>query len=202
MPEETVLRPLSGRVIAAVLVVFASAIVIAGLVQLGIPRMLPHLAIPVLIGYLGWFLFWAPCVRVSPGEVVIDNPSRLVRLQWPQITFIDTKWALEIHTEHGRYTAWAAPAPGRHTVMRQTRGDLKHVPRDAYELGTIRPGDIPTSDSGAAASVVRRTWESLREAGHLDNARPESPLPDTRIHWVRLAVLLALVVLVVVSATL
>lgn len=202
MPEETVLRPLSGRVIAAVLMAFGGAIVVAGLVQLGVARMLPHLAIPVLIGYLGWFLFWAPCVRVSPGEVVIDNPTRLVRLQWPQITFIDTKWALEIHTEHGRFTAWAAPAPGRHTVARQTRGELRNLPRDAYEQGTIRPGDIPSSDSGAAAAVVRRTWESLREAGHLDNARPESPLPAIHVHWVRLAVLAALVVLVLASATL
>lgn len=200
MSEEAVLRPLSGRVIATMLVLLAATIIVTGLVQLGVERMLPHLAIPALIGYLGWFLFWAPYVGVSPGGIVLDNPARVIRLQWPQITFIDTKWALEVHTEHGRFTAWAAAAPGRHTALRQTRGELKHLPRESYEQGTIRPGDIPTSDSGAAATVIRRQWEALREAGHLDNARPESPEPVTGIHWVRLAVLLALVALVVVSA--
>lgn len=202
MLEETVLRPMSGRIIAVTLILFALAIFVTGLVQLGVEQVLTHTAVPALIGYLGWFLFWAPSVSVSPGGIVLDNPARLIRLQWPQVTFIDTKWALEVHTEHGRYTAWAAPAPGRQTALRQTRADLGHLPKGAYEQGTVRPGDIPTSDSGAAAMMIRRQWEALREAGHLDDLRVELPAPVTSIHWVRLLVLAALVVLTIVSVTL
>jgi hypothetical protein len=199
MPDEAVLRPLSGKVISAVLILFAAGVLIAGTFQIGIVRMLPHFPIPLLIGYVGWFAFWAPTVRVSPGEVVIDNPSREIRLEWSQIVRIDTKWALEVHTEHGRYTAWAAAAPGRHTAMRQTRSDLQHLPEGSYLAGAVRPGDIPTSDSGAAATVIRRQWETLRDGGFLENARAEHAGPRVRVHWLRLAILAALVVLAIVS---
>ncbi|MCX7521909.1 PH domain-containing protein [Microbacterium sp. STN6] len=200
MLEEAVLRPLSGKVISVGLALFGLAILVAGIIQIGPVAMLPHAAIPALIGYLGWFLYWAPTVRVSPGEVVLDNPVREVRLEWAQIVRIDTKWALQVYTRDGRFTAWAAAAPGRYASMNQSRGELKHLPESAYAGGAIRPGDIPTSDSGAAATVIRRQWEALRDAGHLDNARPEFDAPNTRVHWVRLAVLVALVALVVISA--
>jgi hypothetical protein len=200
MLDEAVLRPLSGKVIAGVLILFAAGVLIAGTVQIGIVRMLPYIPIPLLIGYVGWFAFWAPNVRVSPGEVVIDNPSREIRLEWAQIVRIDTKWALEVHTRQRRYTAWAAAAPGRHTAMRQTRAELKHLPEGSYLAGAVRPGDIPTSDSGAAAAAIRWQWEALRDGGFLDNARAEHAVPRTRIHWLRLAILAVLVVLAVVSA--
>jgi len=195
--EEAVLRPMSGRIIAVVLVALALAIVIAGTIQLGPEAILPHLAVPVLIGYLGWYLFWAPCVRVSPGEVVLDNPATLTRIEWPQITMIDTKWALVVYTAHAKHTAWAASAPGRYSVIAQAKHELRHLPTDTYIQGTIRVGDIPTSDSGAAAITIRRQWEALRDAGHLEKARPEHAEPHVTVHWVRVAVLAALLVLAV-----
>ncbi|KQV07548.1 PH domain-containing protein [Leifsonia sp. Root112D2] len=200
MLDEAILRPLSGKLIAAVMILFAIGVLTAGTVQLGVQGMLPYAALPALIGYVGWFAFWAPTVRVSPGEVVIDNPTREIRLEWAQIVRIDTKWALEIHTRDRRFTAWAAAAPGRHTAMRQSRGELKHLPESSYLAGAIRPGDIPTSDSGAAAAAIRHQWEALRDGGFLDEARAEHEHPRVRTHWVRLAILAALVVLVLASA--
>ena len=45
----------------------------------------------------------------------------------------------------------------------------------------MRPGDLPGTPSGEAASVVRRRWEELRDAGHLDDPRLERERP--RVRW-------------------
>jgi hypothetical protein len=96
-----------------------------------------------------------------------------VRISWPAIVSVDTKYSLTIRTRGAKYTAWAAPAPSRLSTMRATRSDLSHLPESSYASGTVGLGDIPNSDSGLAALNIRRYWEQLQREGHLDSQAVE-----------------------------
>jgi hypothetical protein len=57
-----------------------------------------------------------------------------------------------------------------------------------------RPGDLLETESGAVAYVIRRHWDDLREAGHLDAPVLEGGRLRRDIHWVTIAVLSGLTV--------
>ncbi len=121
-----------------------------------------------------WAAMWRPQVSVDDAGVHLVNVLRTIDLPWPSIQRIDTKWALELVTAYGSYTAWAAPAPSLRSVVAQSRDDVHRLPPSTYSSGGgIRPGDLPDSPSGAAALAVRTRWEALRDAGHLDDPRLE-----------------------------
>ena len=137
----------------------------------------------VTSAYLVWLLFWAPCVEVSDGGIRLKNVWRTIELPWPAIERIDTRFALTLYTSYGRFVAWAAPASGRHRVITTSPSDLKNLPETSYSAGTVGLGDVPRSDSGDAAAVVRQRWEELRDSGHLDGARTDPELKP--VHWHR-----------------
>lgn len=110
-------------------------------------------------------LYWLPKVVVDDGGVRILNVLRTHYIAWDGIELIDTKYSLTITALGKKYSAWAAPAPGRHSAIFASRDQGQHLPESSYLAGTIRPGDLVTSDSGAAAAHIRRIWETKRELG-------------------------------------
>jgi hypothetical protein len=151
----------------------------------------------VLVAGSCWALFWRPHVVVSDGGVRMVNVTRTIDLPWPAIHSIDTKWALTLLTAYGKYTAWAAPAPGVHQAMRSTKHDVEHLPASTYSEDGIRPGDLPSSPSGNAALLIRRHWEELRDAGFLDDPKLEHDRATVNWHWRTLLVGAAVIGLVV-----
>jgi hypothetical protein len=198
--QSTTLRPRFGRV----LVVVCEAIVLiafVGVCTIGIAAVLRFGALVLLCGYVVWLLFWSPSVTIAPSGVTVRNLLRTHEVSWPAIQRIDTKYALQLFTTLGTITAWSAPAPGRHATLRATRPELKGLPGSTYAAErSIRPGDIPTSESGLAALYVRRYWEQLRDAGHLDRGVVEGTGVRTRWLPVESTILVALAV--VAAATL
>jgi hypothetical protein len=136
-----------------------------------------------LVSLVVWALFGRPAVVVTPAGVELRNVLRTIELPWPTIQLVDTRFALTLHTAYGVYAAWAAPAPSRSTALRAAPGDLSGIPGSARAAGgAVRPGDLPSTASGEAAMVVRRRWEQLRDAGHLDDPRVERERPRVRWH--------------------
>lgn len=156
-------------------------------------RALPWLAL--VVGAC-WATFWRPEVVVEDSGVRLVNVFRTIDLPWPSIRSIDTKWALTLVTEYGQFTAWAAPAPGMHTAVRASRDDLRRVPRTARSAEGIRPGDLPATESGSAALLIRTRWQKLADAGHLDSPKLEHEAAP--VVWHRYTMLAA--VLLVVAA--
>jgi Bacterial PH domain len=156
----------------------------------------------VLVAGICWALFWRPCVVIDDGGVHLVNVFRTIDLPWPSINAIDTKWALRLYTAYGRYTAWAAPAPGVHERLRATRQDAQHLPPDTYSGEGIRLGDLPTTPSGNAALLIRRRWHELREAGYLDNPRLERDRPVVTWHVGTISAGVAVAVLCVLALAL
>lgn len=141
--------------------------------------------------YLAWLLFWNPSVEVSDFGIVVDNIFRKTKLNWSAIARVDTKYSLSLEIPGRVIRAWAAPAPSRYAGFLASKGDTRSLPESTY-VGDrmVRPGDLPSSDSGVAALIIRRHWESLRDRGQLNEA---AVTEDRFILW-RLIALIGLTV--------
>lgn len=171
--QPVVLRPRFGLILC-ILVWTIVAICIVSLIVLGdTGTALRYTPAFLLTAFLCWMLFWMPAVVVDASGVTLVNIARTIRISWPAIVSVDTKYSLTIRTRDAKYTAWAAPAPSRMSTMRASRTDLSHLPESSYAGGTVGLGDIPSSDSGLAALNIRRYWEQLQRAGHLESEAVE-----------------------------
>ena len=157
-----------------------------------------------LIVLVVWATYWNPVVGVDDAGVHVVNVFRTIDLPWPSIQRVDTKWALKLVTAYGEFTAWAAPAPGGMATARAAaKTDFRGLPESTYGPGgSVRPGDVPSSPSGAAAAEVRRRWELLRDAGHLDDPKLETDQPPITWHWPVILGMAALAVIGVLGAVL
>jgi phage baseplate assembly protein gpV len=177
--QEETFRPAFGRTLAGALIAICalSALSAVGTGREQLLLIWPWLG---LVGFAAWAMYWRPEVRVDAAGVHVVNVFRTVDVPWPAIDEVDTRWALTLVTRLGDVRAWAAPAPGRQ-VMRRAR------PEDRRMGGTrrgdvVRPSDLPQTESGAAAQIVRQRWLRLRKDGHLDDARLEFDRLPTRWH--------------------
>jgi hypothetical protein len=180
---EEVFRPGFGRVLSIALaaggvISLASITVNSGLIDAALT--VPWLA---LFGTCVWAIFWRPHVVVSDAGVRLVNVTRTIDVPWPALIELDTRYALTLTTSYGRFAAWAAPAPGAGAALRSSmRSRSRRDPADG-DIQTSSMGELAGTASGDAAFVVRRRWEQLRAAGHLDAPRLEFDQAPIRWHW-------------------
>jgi hypothetical protein len=129
----------------------------------GVQGLLVSIPGALLFVYTLVILFWIPRVEIDEGGVRLRNIFRSHYISWGAISRIDTRWALTLFVGTKKYTAWSASAPGRHTAIFASKDQGQHLPESTYLSGTVRPGDLVTSESGAAAAVIRRSWEAKRD---------------------------------------
>jgi hypothetical protein len=200
--DVVVFRPGFGRGLSIVVWLGCAFVVVSGLVQSpGTAwRWIPLVA---LVALLVWAAYWNPAVVVTPAGVELRNVLRTVELPWPAITLVDVQYALTLETPWGSYAAWAAPAPSRARARTSGPSDMAHLPESSYGSGgTVRPGDLMSSDSGQAAALVRSRWEEVRDAGLLADPRLERSRPVVRVHVVLIASVLFLAALSVLTLAL
>lgn len=195
MTQPVVLRPRFGLILC-ILVWAIVAVCIVSLIALGDAGTALRYTPAFLLAAFGcWLLFWMPAVGVDAAGVTLVNLARTVRITWPAIIDVDTKYSLTIRTRDAKFTAWAAPGPSRITTYRAAKSDVAHLPDSTYGAGgSVRIGDIPSSDSGLAALNIRRYWDELRRDGQLDAATIDGTGVVTTLHTWQLIVLGALVV--------
>ncbi len=179
---QEIARPGFGRLLTLVMVAIGVLALVVTAIDRGAIAAIRLGPWMVLLAGGAWALFWRPHVAVDDGGVRLVNVLRTVHVPWPAIRAIDTKWALTLVTAHGTFVAWAAPAPGVHAAMRSARQDAEHLPIARLQGEGMRPGDLPSSSSGDAAQIVRRRWEELRDAGHLDDPKLEHDRAPTQWH--------------------
>lgn len=153
--------------------VLAISTVLVGLNE-GLLALIQTLSWTVALGLLLIELLIRPKVELRDQEIIVTNPFRSHTVPWGAIERIDTKWGLTVFGNAGKVQAWSAPAPGRHSSLRATKFDGKHLPESSYLAGTIRPGDLVGSDSGAAAYAIRSEWERRRDLGALQAGQPQT----------------------------
>lgn len=133
-------------------------------------RWLPLLAFAAAAVYV---LFWRPSVEVDDEAVTVRNLVRDVRVPWPRLESLDTRYSLTLFTDARKVAAWAAPAPGRSQALRQSKTDALAL----QSLGTslqhgLRSSATPNSDSGGAALMVTARWERARGLPQPDAVPP------------------------------
>jgi len=213
MPPESddeVFRTGFGRVLTITIGALCALALVLTLIADGVGetlRVAPWLGLTVLVC---WAVFWRPAVEVSDAGVTLINVTRRISIPWPALQEVDTQWALRLSTAYGRWSAWAAPAPGLKGAMASRRlGDVDDANvigspvtpmRGADHSTTLRPGDLPQTNSGSAATMVRRRWAKLRAAGHLDDPVLERDRPAVRWHLDTLAIATALIVIGILTA--
>ncbi|MGY4643509.1 PH domain-containing protein [Cellulomonas sp. URHB0016] len=200
--DVVVFRPGFGRGLSVAVWLGCAFVLVSGLVQSpGTAwRWVPLVA---LVALVVWAAYWNPAVVVTPAGVELRNVLRTVELPWPAITLVDVQYALTLETAWGSYSAWAAPAPSRARARTSGPSDMAHLPESSYSAGgTVRPGDLLSSDSGQAAALVRSRWEEVRDAGLLDDPRVERSRPVVRVHVALVAGVLFLAALSVLTLAL
>lgn len=191
-PGPVTLRPLGSRIVAAITwaVAAGSLATTAWAEPGGLLRLAPFL---LLICWTAYLVLWRPLVRVDADAVELVNVLRRVRVPYAALRAVETRWALTLFTDDGRFVSWAATAsPRRHTATH--RGLGKHVIDPAGDGDSIRSSAAPESPSGAAALAIATHWHP--------GSGPATPAPQPQQEWDRpsLGVLTVLVSLCLVAS--
>lgn len=178
-----VFKARSNKALAAILWALAAFGLVVTLAQSGVGG-LRFVAPLALMAFAGWALFWRPAVVVSDAGVELINPLRDVGVPWEALAFVDTKYALTLVTGAGRFSAWAAPAPGVMGARHARPDNLVGLPASSYGPGqSVRPGDLSHTVSGQAALLVRRRWAALVERGSIEGGLVEETPVARGVAW-------------------
>ena len=190
-------RPTFGRVLSVLTAIIAGLGLIGFVVGGDWLGLLRHGWGLLLIAAVGFALFWFPRLDVQEHAITVRNVFSTITVPWTAIQRIDTKYALTLYTSEGKVTVWASPAPSRYASQVSSTTDTRIADQDSG--GSIRPGDLIHTASGAAAFVIRRHWQQLRDDGFLDSPVVEQGSMKKQPHTVTIVVLGALAVATVLG---
>lgn len=160
----------SGRILAVVFVLVFGGAAATTAATGDIVDALRGASVTAFLALAVYAALWRPRLIIRETGVNVRNIVTTHEIEWGAIDRIDTKWGLTLYLKNRRISVWAAPAPSRYAAMIASRDQGQHLPETTYLAGTVRPGDLVTSDSGGAAALVRRHWERRPN----DSARVES----------------------------
>ncbi|MGC0370420.1 PH domain-containing protein [Microbacterium sp. SLBN-111] len=147
----------------------------------------------VIAGALGaaalvYGILWSPAVSVDDDGVEVDNIVLRYGVPWAALIHVDTRYALQLHTPRRRIAVTAAPAPGATGSLRAARAYRRS---EGQVAPNTRPGELPNTDSGRAAALVRDRWHALRDAGRVEAGIAETVPVRVRARLDNLLVLAA-----------
>ena len=114
----------------------------------------------IAVNTLVWLLFLRPKIVFYDEHLVIVNPFTEVVIPWGAVQAIDSHFAFSVQVGGKKYSAWAAPAPGRQHSSTLHSSDFKGL--GFSEKLETRLSDSPNSDSGAAAYLARTRLAEFR----------------------------------------
>ena len=175
---DEVFRPKFNRILAMIVWGFAAVFGISVLLTADLAYYTTGLPLIGLIIFAAWTALWRPCVYVTDEAVSLVNVTFTVQIPWAALIQVDTRYSLTLMTPRRNYSAWAAPAPGRPTTRRAARRDVPE--RDSG--ARVRPGDLPATNSGDAAHLVRTRWDILRNRDAIDLGTADQTAEVVRWH--------------------
>jgi hypothetical protein len=192
--RETVLRPRFGQGLAVVVAAIC-AFGLVGFALRGDGATLLRAAAPLaLTGFGSYALFWAPRVRITPADIELVNPLRTIRITWPAVEDIETRWSLVVTAGKRRYPAWAAPREGGVARVRPGSRPGSMLSDDARQR---MRANVP--EGALAGAIALRQWQEYRDRGLLGVVEGQGV--TVRVHVVTAAVLLVLAVGTLASAS-
>ena len=172
-----------------------SAVIAVSLFFIDRPSQLAYLVPLAFVNLLVWEGLWRPTLVIKDDGVEVTNPLRNIHIPWTALVNVDTRFALTLFTPGRKFEVWIAPSPGRSFGYRSAALAEREIRRvSPHSSSTVRPGDLVTSESGAAASLVRSRWELLQTSGLIEAGIADTVTVTVRWHWwmiSALAILLA-----------
>jgi len=191
-PEREIVNSRFNRVLA-VGIWAVSAVIAVSLFFVDRPNQLAYLVPLAFVNLLVWEGLWRPLLTITDDGVEVTNPFRSIHIPWNALVNVDTKFALTLFTPGRKFEVWVAPSPGRSFGYRSAAVADREVRRSSpHSSSTVRPGDLVTSESGAAASLVRSRWELLQTSGLVEAGIAHEVAVTVRWHWTVVVALLVL----------
>ncbi len=181
---DEVFRSKFNRVLAIVIAGLDAVFGISVLLTADLAYYATGLPLIALAGFGAWTVLWRPCVHVSDDAVSLVNVSRTVQIPWAALIQVDTRYSLTLATSRARYSAWAAPAPGRPTTRQAERRDAPERDPGAR----VRPGDLPATNSGDAAYLVRTRWGTVAAQVQIETGTYEQNQEIVKWHAAHLVI--------------
>ena len=191
-PEREIVNSRFNRVLA-VGIWAVSAVIAVSLFFVDRPNQLAYLVPLAFVNLLVWEGLWRPLLTITDDGVEVTNPFRSIHIPWNALVNVDTKFALTLFTPGRKFEVWVAPSPGRSFGYRSAAVADREVRLSSpHSSSTVRPGDLVTSESGAAASLVRSRWELLQTSGLIEAGIAHKVAVTVRWHWIVVVALLVL----------
>ncbi|MGO4533962.1 PH domain-containing protein [Leifsonia sp. 2MCAF36] len=191
-PEREVFVSRFNRVLAVLIWAAAAALTVGLLISVHDARLL-YIVPGVLFAFIAWAMLWHPRLTVDDDGLTVVNVTSTIRIPWEALINVDTRFALTLYTPGHRFPVWSAPAPGTASTFRATRNETRgRVGHPSVADSVRRPGDLLSTESGAAAEAVRRRWQELQDSGAVDAGRADETPVGVRWHLASLAVLVVL----------
>ncbi len=168
------------RALGAVILVLAGAVVV---VAVALPDGRGS-AVPLALGAIGvaalaWALLLSPGLDIDDAGVRVRNVLLEHVVPWEALIHVDTRYSLQLHTPGKRISVTGAPAPGAMSAARAARAHRRNG--DGGGTPVLRPGELPHSDSGRAADLVRGRWHRLRDEGRIQLGMADTTPVATRV---------------------
>ncbi|WP_394939201.1 PH domain-containing protein [Psychromicrobium sp. YIM B11713] len=186
-------RPRSAKIMAIVLYVIAVAgLLLAFLSGFAARDLVLSLPVLALVAYSGYWLFWFPVVTVTDQGILVVNPVRTASVPWLALRSLGTKYSLTLVTDSGKYSAWAAPAPGA-----ASRKD----PETPAVLA-VRARWKAFGETASSASSNRASTPVLGTSAHQDSPHHgfKADKVSTEVNWLQTGIALGLVLAIVLCA--
>jgi len=98
-------------------------------------------------------VFLRPAVATTGEGIVLVNPFRTVVVPWSQVRGVETELALQILTDAGRHTSWAATG-NRSAWVRGRRQRADYVLGAPWGMGGGSPSTAELLRTGGARSIT------------------------------------------------
>jgi Bacterial PH domain len=160
-----------------------------------------YLPLLALIAVVSWAGLWRPSLALDDEAITVVNTFATTVIPWAALIQVDTKYALTLVTPGRRLPVTVAPAPGRLATALSNR-DMKGISAPTSADGGVRPGDLPNSDSGAAAHLVRQRWQRLLDEDRIAVGTADTAAVLRRVHWTVIIVCALLTIATIVALAL
>jgi hypothetical protein len=149
MSEREVFRPKTGFLLSGCALTLSALFIWSALLTQGLGA---AIAWSVAINALIYMIYIRPKIIYDNVKIVIINPWEEISIGWGDINLVDAKWCMNITSRHGRFSAWAAPAPSRFHSKKIHPSELRGMEISTHQ--SISPARSPKSDSGIAVHMA------------------------------------------------
>jgi hypothetical protein len=153
-------RPQTSLIFAGIGVVLSGLFVWSSFYEGGVRGEVTSALVALFVLTFIYIFLVRPKILFADEGIVITNPLEEFTIGWADVIQMDTRWALSIETKDFTVSAWAGTASGR------PRRSIHHAEIQGLDIelgGTMRVGDSPHSDSGAAAYRARVRLKRFNE---------------------------------------